>query len=51
MKKTTKPTKQLLLKTQTVRDLQPVDNDKLRNVAGGAGCGTSFCPWTRNSDI
>jgi len=47
MKKSTKPAKQLLLQTQTIRDLQPLTNDKLRGVAGG--CGDSVCGWTRNS--
>jgi hypothetical protein len=49
MKKLTKPTKQLLLKTQTVRELQSLTDDKLRGIAGGAGCHDSFCGWTRAS--
>ena len=37
MKKTTRPTKQLHLRTEKVRDLQTLTDAKLRAVVGGLG--------------
>ena len=37
MKKTTKPAKQLHLRTEKVRDLQTLTDAKLRAVVGGLG--------------
>ncbi len=46
MKKTTKP-KRLLLQTEKVRDLKPIEDEKLGEVAGGLGPSISGCSFTR----
>ncbi len=48
--KKTKPTKQLLLSTEKLRDLQPMAEDSLRNIVGGGSCNQSEpCLSTRMS--